>query len=124
MRDGGRGRSGDATVIGRGSVVEGSLVLTHPIRVEGTLKGSLKTTGSLVVGEEGEVVGEILEVGDATINGKVSGNLVASGRVHLVAGGEFRGTVVAPHFILEEGAILREVRDAEEETDGTESQAP
>lgn len=108
---------GETTVIGSGSVVEGSLVLTHPIRVEGTLKGSLKTEGSLVVGEDGEVIGEVLEVGDATISGKVSGKLVVSGSVRLVAGGELHGTVVVPHLILEEGALLREVRTAEDEAD-------
>ena len=113
---------GEATVIGCGSVVEGSLVLAHPIRVEGTLKGSLKTEGALVVGAEGEVIGELLEVGDATISGKVSGRLVVSGSVRLVAGGELHGTVVAPHLILEEGALLREVREDEDEDDDTEDQ--
>ena len=124
MKGGGRDQlSGEATVIGPGSAVEGSLVLTHPIRVEGTLRGSLTTAGSLVVAEGGEVIGEALEVGDATISGKVSGNLVVSGSVHLVAGGELHGTVVAPHLILEEGAILREVRNTEDPTEGEDHQA-
>lgn len=94
------------TIIGHGSELDGELAIQHAVRVDGRLKGRLATTDALVVGEEGVVEADTLEVGEAHISGRVSGHLMASRRVYLSAQSQFTGIVHTPHLVVEEGARL------------------
>lgn len=98
--------NGGYTVIGQGSVLEGELQMSHSLRIEGTLKGRLLTSRSLVVGSQGEVQAGLIEVGEALISGRVSGKLRASQRVYISASAVFRGTIETPRLVIEEGAIF------------------
>ena len=93
------------TIIGHGSTLEGVLDIDHRIRVDGLLRGRLTTTGTLVVGEQGQVEGEVLEVDEAIVNGRVVGKLRATTQVYLAASAEFRGTLETPRLVIEEGAV-------------------
>ena len=92
------------TVIGHGSMLEGALQIDHCVRVEGCLRGTLNTTETLVVGQKGKVIAELMQVSEAIINGKVWGQLKATKRVYLTATSEFCGSVETPHLVMEEGA--------------------
>jgi cytoskeletal protein CcmA (bactofilin family) len=98
--------NGEITVIGHGSLMEGTLAVEHPIHVEGTFRGQLKTPTSLVVGEAGELESDDLDVGEAVIHGKVTGRVKASGKVHLGATAILQGSVETLRLIVEEGAQL------------------
>lgn len=93
------------TVIGHGSMLEGALQIDHCVRVEGFLRGRLSTSETLIVGPQGKVIAELMEVSDAIINGRVWGQLKASHSVYLTATSEFCGSVETPHLVMEEGAI-------------------
>ena len=93
------------TIIGRGSTLEGVLDIDHRIRVDGLLRGRLTTSDTLVVGEHGRVEGDVLEVDEAIVNGRVAGKLRATTLVYLAANAEFRGTIETPRLVIEEGAI-------------------
>ncbi len=101
--------NGGYTVIGQGSVLEGELKMNHSLRIEGTLKGRLITSQSLVVGPHWEVEAELIEVGEARISGRVSGKLRASQRVYVSASAVFRGTIETPRLVIEEGAVFVEM---------------
>ena len=94
------------TVIGPGSELHGELAIGHTVRVDGVLKGRLATTDALVVGADGVVEADTLEVGEAHISGRVSGHLMAKRRVYLAAACHFTGIVHTPQLVIEEGAIL------------------
>ena len=95
------------TVIGAGAVLDGTFEIEYDMRVEGTLRSErLATRGSLVVGEEGEVQAREIEVGDAWISGRVSGELSASRSVRICAGSHFSGKLTTPKLVIEEGARL------------------
>ena len=50
-------KSGDLnTIIGKGSVVEGTVKVQSSLRVDGRIKGQVSTTDSLVIGKEGSNV--------------------------------------------------------------------
>ncbi len=51
----GVGKVGLNTVVGAGSVLDGEFEVDDGIRVDGTLKGQLTTSGTLVVGHSGQV---------------------------------------------------------------------
>ena len=93
-----------ATVIGRGSLVDGVFDIDHQVHVDGKLSGRLSTSDALVVGEDGSVDADEIQVGEAIIRGRVAGKLKASRRVYLTATAYFRGSVETPHLVIEEGA--------------------
>ena len=95
------------TVIGKDTVMEGFVKTEESIRLDGTLKGELHASGTLVIGPSGRVEAEIVRVRDAVIGGEVSGNLEAEGSVKLEASAVFNGDVAARSIVVEEGAIIR-----------------
>ena len=96
-----------STVIGKGTVLEGSFCLDHDLWVDGRVHGQLVCAGgSLYVGPEGEICAPRIEVGKATIAGRVEGLLRVRGEVRLEAGAVFRGWLVTPHVFVAEGATM------------------
>lgn len=112
---------GAISIIGPGMRIEGDLATDGTIRVEGTIIGTIKAGKAVVLGQSGEVVGDIF-TRDAVIGGRVKGTLVADSRLELQSScmveGEIRAR--ASHLQLEEGANFNgQIRmiDAEEEAD-------
>lgn len=95
------------TVIGKDTVMEGSVKTDESIRLDGTLKGELHASGTLVIGPSGKVEAEFVRVRDAVIGGEVTGKLEADGSVKLEASAVFTGDISARSIVVEEGAIIR-----------------
>lgn len=101
-----RKRSGEiAGFIGKGMSVEGRLSFEETVRVDGSFKGEITATGTLVVGEGGSVEGEI-RVGAAVINGSVKGRLEAARRVELRSPAKMTGDIKTPTLIIDEGVVF------------------
>ena len=100
------------TVVGKGSVLEGRFEVTDGIRVDGILRGSLTSSGALVVGVAGEVYANPICVKDAIVAGRVHGSIEASHLVKLEASAQMIGDITAKVLIIEEGAVLHGVCDA------------
>ena len=88
-------------------MLEGALQIDHSVRVEGCMRGRLSTSETLIVGRQGKVLAELIEVSEAVIDGKVWGKLKATRRVYLTATSEFYGSVETPHLVMEEGATAK-----------------
>ncbi len=95
------------TVIGKDTVMEGSVTTDESIRLDGTLKGELHASGTLVIGPSGRVDAEVVRVRDAVIGGEVTGKLEADGSVKLEASAVFTGDIAARSIVVEEGAIIK-----------------
>lgn len=95
------------TVIGKDTVMEGSVKTDESIRLDGTLKGELHASGTLVIGPSGKVDAEVVRVRDAVIGGEVTGKLEADGSVKLEASAVFTGDIAARSIVVEEGAIIK-----------------
>lgn len=93
------------TIIGKGSIVEGSIKVQSSLRIDGRVKGDITATDSLVIGREGEVEGEI-RVKNAIVGGRIKGKVLASGKVVLEAKSSFNGEVKASKLVIDEGAIF------------------
>ncbi|MGQ9559119.1 MAG: bactofilin family protein [Candidatus Oleimicrobiaceae bacterium] len=100
------GKGGElSTIIGRGSVIEGSVTVVNSLRVDGRINGNVVTPESLVVGKDGEIKGEI-SVGNAVIGGRVEGKILAKGKVVLEAKAYFRGELRTTKLVIDEGAFF------------------
>ena len=112
-----QGKDALNTVVGKGSVLEGSFEIHDGIRVDGTLKGQLISLGSLVVGPSGKLEADPIRVKDAIVAGRVEGKLEATHLVKLESSAVMYGDIKAQVLIIEEGAVLRGFCDAGETSD-------
>ncbi|MCG8455848.1 MAG: polymer-forming cytoskeletal protein [Holophagales bacterium] len=88
-----------------GSHMSGELRFEDTFRIDGNLSGSIVSDGDLVVGERGEVEGEI-EVRRVFVSGTVRGTLRATERVELTSTAKVFADLFAPVLTVEEGAFF------------------
>jgi cytoskeletal protein CcmA (bactofilin family) len=93
------------TIIGPSVKVKGDFNSQGNIVVEGIVEGSLKTKGSLHIGDKAKVTAEI-EAGDAKISGQVNGNVKIKGYLEIMAAAKIFGDIEASILSIERGAIL------------------
>lgn len=99
-------KSGDLnTIVGKGSLLEGTLKVENSIRVDGRIKGDVTTTESLVIGKEGDIDGEIIAK-NAIIGGRVRGKISATGKVVLEAKAMFQGEMKTARLVIDDGAVF------------------
>ena len=92
-------------VIEKGCEFEGKLCFEGTLRIGGTFRGEIYTNDVLVIGE-GAVVNAEIEAGTIIINGEVTGNIVAKHRVEIHRPAVFRGNIVTPSLMVDEGVIF------------------
>lgn len=88
-----------------GSHFDGELRFEQSFRVDGKVVGKVISEGDLVVGERGEIDGEI-HVGRLFVSGLVKGEVHASRRLSIHPRGRVEGVVHARALVIEEGGIL------------------
>lgn len=94
------------TLIGEGTLLEGSCSSQADIRIEGEVVGDLRTSGEVVIGEKGSVRSEI-QARDVTIAGRMEGTVIATGIVRITPSGRLVGIVEASSLVIEKGAVFQ-----------------
>jgi cytoskeletal protein CcmA (bactofilin family) len=92
------------SIIGPGMRITGDLATEGTVRVEGIIEGTVQAGKAVVVGKEGEVVGDVITQ-DAVIGGRVRGTVTAESRLEIQATAQIEGQISAraQHLVLEEG---------------------
>lgn len=93
------------TSLGADSVVNGRLSFSSPTRIDGTLRGEVRTTELLIVGEGGYVEGTI-RAAHLVVLGNVQGNVVGAEHVEIGPHARVQGTVEARLLVVREGGTL------------------
>ncbi|HEV8247077.1 MAG TPA: polymer-forming cytoskeletal protein, partial [Polyangiaceae bacterium] len=91
------------TVIGEGLTIEGDVTAEEEVVVNGNLRGKLTTTDAVSVGSSGLVEADITG-NSLSVAGQVTGDVTASERVDLQAGGRLIGDVKASRLTIADGA--------------------
>ena len=92
--------------VGHGTVLTGETTFQAMLRVDGVLQGTVSSdAGTLIVGSNGQVDANVA-VAQATINGTVNGDIIATEKLHLGRTAKVVGNVQTPRIIIEEGAVL------------------
>jgi cytoskeletal protein CcmA (bactofilin family) len=89
----------------RGSHLEGKLKFETSFRVDGKLTGNVVSEGDLIVGEGGEVDGDI-QVGQVFISGTVRGTVRAAKKVQVSPTGKVFADLDTPTLVVEDGAFF------------------
>lgn len=93
------------TIIGKGSTFEGTLNVMHSLRIDGIIRGKVKTTETITIGREGMLEGEI-DAKSAMISGKVVGNVKVIEKVELESSASLHGDIVSRQLVINEGAFF------------------
>ncbi len=95
------------TLIGGGTRVNGDLIFTDGLHVDGLVHGNVSTEesqpGSLSVSEQGIIEGDV-NVSEVVLNGTVKGNLEAHDRVELGPTAKVIGNVIYDLIEMASGA--------------------
>ena len=94
------------SVVGAGLIIEGEFTSDEPVVVEGTVRGTLTTAESVSVGADGVVEAD-LTASSVSVSGQVTGNVSASARVDIQAGGRLVGDVKSNRLTIADGATFR-----------------
>ena len=89
--------------IAAGTLISGDISGKGCFRIEGTLKGSLKTTGKVVIGDGGFIEGT-LECENADVQGKILGTIKVLNVLTLRGTARVEGEVTAGSLSIEPGA--------------------
>ena len=90
-------------IIGAETVIEGSITTESNIRIDGVLKGSLKSKAKIVIGPTGRIEGDVLGQ-NADIEGEITGKVTVMELLVLKSTSQVEGDIATNKFVVEAGA--------------------
>ena len=93
------------TVLDRGTQVNGKLSFTAPTRIEGRLRGEVRSTDLLEIAKSAVVHGSIWAK-CLVVAGEVRGQVLGAERVEIQAGGRVHGLIETRALTVVDGAIF------------------
>ncbi|HEY2811481.1 MAG TPA: polymer-forming cytoskeletal protein [Rhabdochlamydiaceae bacterium] len=93
------------TVIAPNVEIKGVLRFQKLLRIDGTFEGELHSTGKLIIGPTGCVSAHI-DLEEAFVSGKVTGNITVKKRLVLRGNAEVTGDITAPLLSVDEGVSI------------------
>ena len=98
------------SLIGAGTRIEGNVVFTGGLRVDGEVRGNIRCEnglqGTLVISEKASVEGEVA-VAHVVINGTVIGPVRASESLELLPSARVTGDVEYHQIEMQQGAVIQ-----------------
>ena len=101
-----------AAWIGKALRIEGRVVSQENLTIDGEIDGTIEVGDHNLVVGEGAAVKADLTAKTITINGSVTGNVLATDRVLLQATGSVDGDITTPRLVMVDGALIKGRVDA------------
>jgi len=95
-----------ATIIGKGTKIDGTITIEGSTRIDGTVTGKLDCNDSVTIGPTGSVKTAEIKAKVIIVGGRVEGNLLADEKVELQAKCEVVGDISSKSLLVEHGAIF------------------
>ncbi len=89
----------------QGCTIRGEVVFSDLLRIHGRVEGTIASERELLVGEGGEVVGEV-SVGRLVVAGTVRGTVRASDTIVVHRTGKVFAEVFTSTLVVDEGGVL------------------
>ena len=89
----------------QGVRLEGKLETTGTFRIDGSMKGTISSDDTLVLGERASVQGQIIGK-RVVIGGRFEGVIQAKSRVEIQSSGVVTGEIHVPCLVIEPGAVF------------------
>ena len=92
-------------IIAQGTSITGDIESAGDFRIEGSITGTVKAKGKIVIGESGSVDGQLFCT-NADISGNVKALLEVTESMILRASSQFSGDVITKKIAIETGAVF------------------
>jgi cytoskeletal protein CcmA (bactofilin family) len=89
--------------LGAGTSISGDIISNGDFRIDGNLKGSIKSKGKVVVGNSGKIEGEII-CQNADISGEIIAKIVVHELLSLKSSAKLQGDIFTNKLAIEPGA--------------------
>ncbi len=97
--------NGQPNRIERSTKITGEIISEADFRIDGTLEGSISTSGKVVIGKEGVINGTV-NCTFADVEGKFNGKIEVKESLSLKSTSSIEGEVIIGKLIVESGAIF------------------
>ena len=105
MSKNGDGEFGAHNQIAKGTRIQGDIKTEGVLRIDGTLIGSVESTGKVVVGPSGKIEGSI-RCNSANVSGEVKAKVIVKELLTLQASAKLQGEVTTGKLAIEPGAMF------------------
>lgn len=99
------GAKGSQTVIGPEAVFRGDLKTKGDIVIAGTVEGEVTSEAKVIIAPGGNVTGRVLG-SEVVIEGRLTGDSIASKSLSILAAAQVKGDVTTPVIMIEPGAAF------------------
>lgn len=97
--------TGDRNIIGKNTTFVGDIISEGDFRIDGTIDGSIKTSGRIIVGKDGKIKGKTT-CNNADVEGTITGELNVENLLTLKQTANIQGNVSMDKLSVEPGAIF------------------
>ena len=94
----------EEALVPEGGIFEGQVAVAGPTRIDGTVRGTVRGPGALLIGRTGHVEGHI-DCSEVVAQGAVVGPITAEQRACLDAGAHLEGDLTAPVLEVNDDAV-------------------
>lgn len=94
------------TVIGQGTVIQGTLRIEGSIHIDGRIEGGIESDQLISIGPKGVIVGDLIGNQDVIVGGLVEGHVAVRGHLCVRSGGTVRGEVSYHSLEIAKGGSL------------------
>lgn len=95
----------NSNIIAKGTTLTGDLETFGNLRIEGKLKGNIKSKSKIAFGQSSEVEGNVLAQ-NAEVAGHISGTVEISETLILKASAVVDGDIITDKLLVESGAVF------------------
>jgi len=95
----------EMTVVGRGAQLEGTLVSTESIRIDGQAKGTIAARVDVILSSNSHVEADI-QAQNVVAGGTLKGSITARTMTEVTDGGRVEGTIRSKALVVSEGALF------------------
>lgn len=94
------------TIIGQGAECSGDFSAEGSVRIDGTVNGDVKVTGTLIVGATGAINGDV-SAQSAMIGGEIVGNVTVADKTELTGTSKVLGNISTTLIVIDENAVFQ-----------------
>lgn len=98
-------QDGELNFIGHTTSIEGNINSDGDLHVNGSVKGIIRCKGSISLGENGLIEGDV-HSDNAIIGGTIKGRLLVKNKITLESKSNLLGEMSCARLIIEEGAVF------------------
>ncbi len=93
------------TMIGAETAIEGDILCSGTVRIDGKVKGNVIAKGDIFIGKSASVNGD-LSGDNVDVSGNIEGNVAAKGILRMHASATLTGDIQVHSFVADEGALF------------------